>query len=94
MNKYETVIILNPTLTKEQMEKVTNKIKDFIIANGEIIGFESLGVKKLAYEIRKHKEGDYYIIKFNAKPNIITELERLYRITDEVIKFIVIREDD
>lgn len=93
MNKYETVIIMNPTLTEEQKEKVTNKIKDFISANGEIIKFESLGIKKLAYEVRKQKEGDYYVIEFNAEPTSIAELERIYRITDEIIKFIVVRED-
>ncbi len=94
MNKYESVIIMKPTLTEEQKEKVTNKIKDFITRNGKIIKFESLGIKKLAYEIRKQKEGDYYVIEFNAESASIAEMQRIYRITDEIMKFIVIREQE
>ncbi len=94
MNKYESIIIMSSTLTEEQKEKVINKIKDFITANGEITNFEALGIKKLAYEVRKQKEGDYYIIKFHTESSIIAELERIYRITDEIIRFIVVREDE
>lgn len=94
MNKYESIIIMKPTLTEEQKEKVINKIKDFITTNGEITKFETLGIKKLAYEVRKQKEGDYYIIKFNTESSIIAELERIYRIIDEILKFIVVREDE
>ena len=53
-----------------------------------------MGKKKLAYEVKKNKEGFYVLINFEAKPDSITELERNYRITDEVIKFIVVRKED
>ena len=52
------------------------------------------GMKKLAYDIKKNKEGNYVVINFEAKPELIKELERIYRITDEVIKFIVVRKDE
>lgn len=93
MNKYESVIIMKPTYTEEQREKVINKIKDFITQNGEITKFEALGIKRLAYEVRKQKEGDYYIIEFSTESSVIAELERMYRITEEIIKFIVVRKD-
>lgn len=93
MNKYESVIIMNPTYTEEQREKVINKIKDFIIPNGEVTKFEALGIKRLAYEIRNQKEGYYYVIEFNAESSVIAELERIYRITEEIIKFIVVKKD-
>ncbi len=48
-----------------------------------------MGKRKLAYEIKKQKEGFYIVFKFEAKPELISELERNYRITDEVMKFIV-----
>ena len=50
-----------------------------------------MGRKKLAYEIKKNKEGFYVVLDFEAKPEFIAELERIYRITDEIIKFIVIK---
>ena len=93
MNKYESVIIMNSTYTEEQREKVINKIKDFITQNGEITKFEALGIKRLAYEVRKQKEGVYYVIEFNAESSVIAELERIYRITEEIIKFIVVKKD-
>ena len=54
---------------------------------------EEMGKRKLAYEIKKQKEGFYIVFKFEAKPELISELERNYRITDEVMKFIVIKEE-
>ena len=53
-----------------------------------------MGKKKLAYEVKKNKEGFYTLINFESKPDAIAELERIYRITDEVIKFIVVRKED
>ena len=53
-----------------------------------------MGKRKLAYEIKKNSEGIYVLINFEANPTLIKELERVYRITDEVIKFIVVRKDE
>lgn len=53
-----------------------------------------MGNRKLAYEIGKNTEGYYVVFDFTAKPELITELERNYRITDEIIKFIVVRKDE
>ena len=52
-----------------------------------------MGKKKLAYEIKKNKEATYMLINFEAKPDSIAELERNYRITDEILKFIVVRKE-
>lgn len=94
MNKYESVIILNPELTEENEEKQVNKIEELIKANGTLENTERLGKKKLAYEIRKQNEGIYYLFEFESDPDFIKELERIYRITDEIMKFIVVRKDD
>ena len=53
-----------------------------------------MGRRKLAYEIDKNKEANYVLFNFEAKPELIAELERNYRITDEVIKFIVVKKDE
>ncbi len=53
-----------------------------------------MGLRKLAYEIGKNKEGYYVVFEFEAKPELIVELERNYRINDEIIKFIVVRKNE
>ena len=53
-----------------------------------------MGKKRLAYEIKKFKEGTYMLFNFESNPDSIKELERVYRITDDVIKFIVVRKED
>jgi len=94
MNKYESVIIINPNLEAESIKALIEKISNLINNNGKVDSVEEVGKKKLAYEIKKNKEGYYVIFKFEANPESIAELERVYRITDEVIKFIVIKEEE
>ena len=94
MNKYESVIIINPNVEAEGVKTLVDKFSGLINENGNVISVEEIGKKKLAYEIRKNKEGNYVIFKFEANPNLISELERVYRITDEVIKFIVVKEEE
>ena len=94
MNKYESVIIINPSLEGEAIKALIEKFSNLINKNGKVDSVEEVGNKKLAYEIKKNKEGYYVIIKFEANPEFISELERVYRITDEVIKFIVVKEEE
>jgi len=94
MNKYESVIIINPNLEGEAIKALIEKFSNLINNNGKVNSVEEVGKKKLAYEIKKNKEGYYIVFKFEANPELITELERIYRITDEVIKFIVIKEEE
>ena len=94
MNKYESVVIINPNLEAESIKALIEKISNLINNNGKVDSVEEIGKKKLAYEIKKNKEGYYIVFKFEAKPESIDELERVYRITDEVIKFIVVKEEE
>ena len=94
MNKYETIMILDCTITDESRNNAISKIKKYIESKGKIEENEDMGKKKLAYEIKKKNEGYYYLIKFTANPEDISELERIYRITDEIMKFIVVKIDD
>ncbi len=94
MNKYETIFLMKKDLTEEQQTKIINTIKNYISTNGKIITEQDMGVRKLAYEIRKKKEAHYYLIDFESESTAIQELERIYRITEEIIKFIVVRKDD
>lgn len=94
MNKYESVIIINPNLEEEAIKALIEKISNLINTDGKVSSVEEVGKKKIAYEIKKNKEGFYVVFKFEANPELITELERVYRITDEVIKFIVVKEEE
>ena len=94
MNKYESVIIINPSVEEQGIKSLIAKFTDLINSNGKLEKVEGLGKKKLAYEIKKNSEGYYIVFNFEANPDLIAELERVYRITDEVIKFIVVREND
>lgn len=93
MNKYESVIIINPSVEEEGMKNLIQKFTDLINNAGKVEKVDELGRKRLAYEVKKNKEGYYVVFYFEADPQSIAELERNYRITDEVIKFIVVRVD-
>ena len=94
MNKYESIVIINPNVDEAGLKALEDKFTGLINENGKVESYENMGKKKLAYEVKKNKEGFYVLINFEAKPDSITELERNYRITDEVIKFIVVRKED
>ena len=94
MNKYESVIIINPTVDEEGVKSLVKKFTDLINTDGKVEKVDELGKKKLAYEVQKNKEGYYVVFYFEANPNLISELERNYRITDEVIKFMTIKVDE
>ena len=94
MNKYETVFIINPSVEEAGVKDLITKFSDLINNDGKVESVEEMGKRKLAYEIKKNSEGIYVLINFEANPTLIKELERVYRITDEVIKFIVVRKDE
>ena len=94
MNKYESIIIVNPKLNEKQQNEIENKYKKTINKNGNVICIENIGKKRLAYEVKKNKEGIYIEINFTSEASFIAELERQYKIDENVIKFIVIRKED
>ena len=93
MNKYESVVIINPTVDEEGVKSLVAKFTDLINTDGKVEKVDDLGKRKLAYEVKKQKEGYYQVFNFEANPELIKELERNYRITDEIIKFMTIKVD-
>ena len=91
MKKYESVIIIKPMKEQNKIDDTINKFKEIMesFSNKEV-EVETIGLKKLAYEINKNKEGYYAVYNFYAETENIRELERIYRITDEVMKFLVV----
>ena len=90
MNKYESIIIINPSVDEEKVNELTTKFTDMINEEKKKKKVDNLGKKKLAYPVKKNAEGYYVVFYFTANPSIIAELERNYRITDDVIKFMTI----
>ena len=93
MNKYESVIIINPNVDEEGMKALISRFTDLINSDGKVEKVDELGKRKLAYEVKKNTEGFYVVFYFEANTDLIAELERNYRITDEVIKFMTIKQD-
>ena len=91
MNKYESVIIVNPNVDEEGIKALEKKFTDIINNDGKLENIYKLWKRNLHYEVNKNNEGIYLVLTFEANANLIEELQRNYRITDEVIKFIVIR---
>ena len=71
MNKYESVVIVNPNLEEESIKNLEKKFSDLINTDGNVTSVEEMGKRKLAYEIKKQKEGFYFVIKFESKPELI-----------------------
>jgi len=94
MNKYESVVIINPNVDEEAIKGLIKKFTDLINSDGKLEKVDELGKKRLAYEVQKNKEGYYLVFYFEANPSLISELERNYRITDEVIKFMSVKVEE
>ena len=93
MNTYESIFILRSTLNDEDVQKTVNKIEGVVKQGGELIATENWGKKRLAYEVMKEKKGIYVLLRFRAKGNLVAEIERNYRIDDNVIKFLTVKLD-
>ena len=94
MNKYETVFIMTPVLSDQQMKETVEKFKGILTAQGaEIVNEESWGLKKMAYPIQKKSTGFYELIEFNATPETVAKLETGYRRDERIIRYITVKLD-
>jgi small subunit ribosomal protein S6 len=94
MNQYETVFILTPVLSEEQMKEAVKKYQDFLKDNGaEIVHEEHWGMRKLAYPIQKKSTGFYHLIEFRAEGNLIAELEVQYKRDERLLRFLTVKLD-
>ncbi|GKX68456.1 30S ribosomal protein S6 [Inconstantimicrobium mannanitabidum] len=94
MRKYETIFILHPSMDEEAVKAATEKFKGVIEnGGGTIDNVDVWGKRKLAYEINKVGEGFYTLINFSANPELPRELDRIFRITDGVIRHIIVKDE-
>ncbi|MCI6549957.1 MAG: 30S ribosomal protein S6 [Prevotella sp.] len=94
MIQYETVFILTPVLSDDQMKETVAKFRKLLTDNGaEILNEEAWGLKKLAYTIQKKTSGFYCLFEFKAEPTVIDRLETGYRRDEKVIRYMTVKLD-
>ena len=91
--KYETILVLNTKLDEEAHNKILTRITDMISASGTVDSVDEWGKRRLAYEINDETEGNYILINFTADTDLIAELNRVYAITDGLLRTIVVRKE-
>ncbi len=92
MNCYETLFVVKPTLTEEEIAATVTKVKDILAREGaELLGTNDMGMRKLAYPVQKHDRGYYTVLFYKAEGTLINELERNLKISEDVIKFLSVK---
>lgn len=94
MNKYEGIFIIKPNLTEENSKAALGLIEDEIKKNeGEIEKVDTWGKRNLAYSIKKFNEGVYYKIDFGLMPSALKDMDRKFRLDDNILRFMVIKKE-
>ncbi len=92
MNIYENVVIINPSLSEDDLKSTLDKISEQIIkSGGEVLKIENWGKRKLSYELSKQKMGFYSMILFKSPTAFIKDLEYYYKVFDPIMKYMIIR---
>jgi small subunit ribosomal protein S6 len=91
INNYETIFVIDASLSEEEITAISDKFTSLIAANGTTESVDVWGKRRLAYPIDYKTEGYYVLVNFASEAEFITELERVYNITDGVLRTIVIR---
>ena len=94
MRHYENLVIVKPTLTEEEIKNTIAAVEEVITSNGgEISARDAMGIRKLAYPIAKNERGYFYVIYYTIAPAAISEIERRFRINEELLRFVTIKYD-
>lgn len=95
MRGYELVVIIRPDLDDEATEAVIEKVRSMIENNGGEVGkIDKWGKRRLAYEIKDLRDGFYVVIKFKGEVAVSAELDRVLKITDPVLRHMIVREEE
>ncbi|MNE87366.1 30S ribosomal protein S6 [compost metagenome] len=92
MRKYEVMYIIGPDVEQENVQAIVDKFNGIISNGGEVTKSEVIGKRRLAYEINKLRDGYYVLVHFNATTEVVNELDRIMKITDEVIRSLIVRD--
>jgi small subunit ribosomal protein S6 len=95
MRTYETMLVLDPEMSKEQIEEFAGKLKQFLGDRGvEIRKVEEWGARPLAYEIKKRKKGFYLLFYLKGDAALISEMERSLRLMEEVLRYLTVKREE
>ena len=95
MRNYEIMFIVSPNAPEEDIDKITGQVEGVITAGGgKVDKLEKLGKRRLAYTVKKFREGSYVLFTIQADGAIVREIERRLRVMDLVIKYLTVRMDD
>ena len=94
LNSYETIFIIDAALDEESINALKDKFVSLIEKHGELESVDEWGKRRLAYEINDRTEGCYYLVNFKAEPEFPKELDRQYRITDGILRTIIVKKDE
>lgn len=96
MRPYEAMVILDPTLSEEDTKAAVAKVAGMVksVGKGKVTKTEEWGKRKLAYEIKRRSEGYYVIYDFDGDPMGVADLEQALKISDPVLRFLVVRLQD
>ena len=94
MTNYEVMFIIDPALEDDKKETTVETVKGIIAAEGEVGNVDVWGMRKLAYPIQKKTEGYYVVIEFAAQPTLPKELDRRLRISDNVMRHLIVNKDE
>ena len=94
MRNYENLVIVKPTFTAEEIQTSIKAIEEIITSNGgEIATTSAMGMRKLAYPIEKNERGYYHVVYYSIAPAAIAEIERRFRINEDLLRFVTIKYD-
>lgn len=93
INSYETVIVVTAKIGEDGNAAMIERFKKIIAENGTVESVDEWGKRRFAYPIQKQTEGYYTLINFKSAPEFIYELERRYKITDGILRTVVVKKD-
>jgi small subunit ribosomal protein S6 len=93
LNKYEVIFIIDPELDEENIKALVEKFKNLLETSAQLESIDEWGKRKLAYIVRDRTEGYYVLANFSASPDFPRELERIFKITEGIIKYMIINKE-
>jgi small subunit ribosomal protein S6 len=95
MRTYETMLVLDPEMSREQVEGFIERLKQFITDRGaELLKIKEWGINTLAYTIKRRKKGNYILLYMNGSTALVAELERNLRLMEEVLRYLTVRKEE
>jgi small subunit ribosomal protein S6 len=95
LKAYEVIVILDPAMTEEEVERQIDEIKELVIkGNGEIQDIQRWGKRRLAYLVKKRREGYYVLFRLMIDPKTLSSLEKNFKISEKILKYMKVRSEE